>query len=157
MKINYKEGLCSECGDIKLIVQKSLSLCTKCNNRRLTKRYSENRKKKQQPEQDARLNKFYREFWDSREHISFESASPLFTYHKWYVHHVLDKKDYPELMFNQDICVLLTLEEHHSWHSIAFSDRKKKLPKTYKRYLELLKKYDRNKYNAEFNSGIEAY
>jgi hypothetical protein len=157
LKIKYKEGICNECGETKLIVQKSLGLCTRCNQRRLTKRYNENRKKKQEPEYEAKLNKFYRDVWDNNTPVCYESGSPLFRYHKWHVHHILDKQHYPNHIFNHDVCVLLSLEKHSLWHTLAPSDRKTQMPKTYQRYLELLKKYDRNKYNAEINSGIDSY
>lgn len=162
MRIKYEEGICSECGLPKLITQKSLCLCTGCNQKRLTKRYNENKKKRYTDGRKAdkeKLQTFYRQVWDSMEgkHICYESSSQLWKFNKWHVHHVLDKESYPDLAFNIDVCVLLTLEQHALWHNLAPSDRRKKMPKTYSKYLELLKKYDKEKYESEINSGIESY
>lgn len=161
MQIKYKYGYCNACGDWKLIIHKSLHLCFTCNEKRKTKKYAERRKKRVgegQKADKAALTKFYREVWDRHtEHKCYESGERLWVYRKWHVHHLLHKEDYPELAFNHDICILLSLEQHALWHTISPSDRKLKMPKTYAKYLEILKKYDRDKYNSELNSGIEHY
>lgn len=145
MKITYKYGICSNCNEPdKLIVQKSLRLCQGCNQRRLTKRYREKRQTKVLSNEKAdktKLTSFYREVWDENPHFCYESGDPLYKFKSWHVHHILHKEDFPELAFNHDICVLLTLEMHSMWHTIAPSDRPKKMPKTYKRYLELCQQY----------------
>lgn len=144
MKINYKEGICSQCNEYKLIIQKSLNLCTSCNQKRLTKKYHENRKKKVNNGQKAdktKLQSFYREVWDRNPPFCYETGQPLWNFKSWHIHHVLHKEDYPELAFNHDTCVLLTLEMHSTWHTIAPSDRAKYMPKTYTKYLSLCETY----------------
>lgn len=146
MKISYKRGSCSECErDDVLIVQKSLKLCSFCNAKRLTKRYNEKRKDKVTAGEKAdktKLVKFYKEVWDRNPPLCYETGERLWNYNKWHVHHVLEKQDYPHLAFDHDVCVLLTLEQHSLWHSIAPSDRPKKMPKTFKKYLDLCHEHD---------------
>ena len=145
MKIKYIEDFCNGCGDKKLIVQKTLKLCIGCNQKRLTKRYQESRKKKISNHEKAdktKLQSFYREVWDSHQPTCYETGQPLWNYRSWHVHHVLHKEDYPNLAFNHDVCVLLTLEMHSLWHTIAPSDRPRLLPKTYQKYLDLCKQYE---------------
>jgi 5-methylcytosine-specific restriction endonuclease McrA len=126
-------------------VQKSLGLIAPCNQKRLTKRYQEKRKQKIKQGKKADKNKledYYRKVWDANDHVCFETDEPLYKFHKWHVHHVLHKEDYPELAFNLDVAVLLSLEKHMLWHDLAPSDRPKKMPKTYSKYLELCKNYN---------------
>lgn len=155
MKINYKIGICADCGREKLIAHKSLKLCWLCNQVRLSKRYAERRKQKIKDGVKAdksKLNSYYKKIWDLREHRCYESGEPLFKFHKALVHHVLHKEDYPALAFNEDVSVLLTWELHSQWHSMAKSDRPRKMPKTWARYLELLKKYDPEQYTEELQN-----
>jgi hypothetical protein len=145
MRIKYNKGTCAECKEPdKLIVQKSLHICQSCNQKRLTKRYREKRQTKVQSNEKAdktKLTSFYREVWDANPPLCFETGDRLWTFRNWNVHHILHKEDFPELAFNHDICVLLTLEMHSKWHTIAPSDRPKMMPKTYRRYLELCEQY----------------
>jgi len=143
MKINYKYGICSDCGRESLIVQKALCLCQFCNSKRLTKKYAENRKKKVEKGTKASVpDRFYKMVWAMNDHVCYETGEPLYTYHKALVHHVLHKEDYPELALKLDVCVLLTWQAHSNWHTMAKSDRKDKMPKTWAKYLELCKQYN---------------
>lgn len=147
MKISYKYGSCSgDCGrDNVLIIQKSLGLCAWCNQKRLTKKYQERRKARIDAGQKAdktKLEKYYRQVWDQNEHVCYETAEPLYKFHKWHVHHVLHKEDHPTLAFNLDVSVLLSLEAHMRWHDMAKSDRPVKMPKTWAKYLDLCKQYN---------------
>lgn len=159
MKISYKKGTCKgDCGrEDVLIVNKSLCLCQWCNQKRLVKRYNENRNKKVKNGTKARVpESFYKKVWNNQPHFCYETGEPLYTYRNWHVHHVLHKEDYPEHALNPDVCVLLSLDVHATWHNLAPSDRPKYMPKTYKRYIELLIKYDPYEYDRimEASKGI---
>lgn len=147
MKITYKYGACNgECGrDHVLIVHKSLSLCMNCNQKRLSKKWRESRSKKVTKGEKAdkgKLQDFYREVWDRNPHVCYESGEALHRYFSWHVHHVLHKEDHPALAFNPDVCVLLSLLEHSRWHTMAKSDRARRMPKTWAKYLELCETYN---------------
>jgi hypothetical protein len=146
MKIKYKYGECGcGCGREGLIIHKGLKLISGCYQKHLSKKYAERRRKRVNSGEKAdksKLSSFYKQVWDSQYHVCFETNEPLFTYHKWHVHHVLHKEDYPELAFNKDICVLLTLEQHSTWHQLAKSDRARKMPRTWSRYLQLCETYN---------------
>lgn len=142
MRIKYKEGICSRCNKPKLIVNKSKKLCLYCNNTvRLQRSLAKQKLKKQYVATD-KMEDFYKTFWKSQpEKRCFETGQQIYKYNKWHIHHILHKNIYPEHTLNPDVCVLLTLEMHSLWHTIAESDRKKLMPHTYNRFLELKHKY----------------
>lgn len=146
MQIKYNKGICAKCGKDKVIVNKSKKLCLWCNSMAAKARTIARQAKRiatgKQVDKNA-LKSFYHQFWKAQhEHICFESGERLFTFRNWHIHHVLHKEDYPEHANNMDVCILLTLEFHALWHSLAPSDRAKKMPKTYERYLQLKQKYE---------------
>lgn len=116
----------------------------KCNNKAAAKRSFERKKANvnKNKEFTDKLKGFYKIAWDSIPNkVCYETGVPIYTFNKWHIHHVLEKKYYPEHIFNTDVCILLTLEMHALWHSIAPSDRSIKMPKTWAKYNELLNKY----------------
>ena len=147
MKITYKKGTCKgDCGksDV-LLVHKSLGLCQFCDMKRKMKKYAEKRKERVKTGEKAdknKLQRFYKTVWEKSEPYCYETGERLWRYHSWHVHHVLHKEDYPLLAFNEDICVLLTLEQHMKWHDLAKSDRPRFMPRTWAKYLELCNKYN---------------
>ena len=131
------------CGKYGLIVQKSLGLIASCNQKRLVKKYQERRKQKVKEGKKAQVpERYYKMVWAMNDPVCFETGVPLYHYHKWHVHHLLHKEDYPELALKTDISVLLSLEMHMQWHQLAKSDREKKMPKTWAKYVEICKKYN---------------
>lgn len=145
MQQKFKEGVCKQCNKLKLITNKSKQLCLHCNQIQSLKRTLARRNLKIQAGKVVDLSKmakFYKEFWAVTPHYCFETNQPLYTYRAWHVHHLLEKKDYPQYALNNDVCVLLTLQQHALWHSLTDSDRAIKMPKTYKKYLEIKQKYN---------------
>jgi hypothetical protein len=139
------KGLIQGCGKSKPIVHKSLKLCFYCNVNRLRKLSEARRKKRGSFIDYPKLQKFYKQFWDSQVYKRcFETGEPLPFFRNWFCHHVLDKKHYPEHTYNQEVMVLLTLEVHSDWHASTEEDKAIKHPKTYAKLCEL-----RNKYNLK--------
>lgn len=145
MKIKYRNGICSDCGGDKLIVQKSKKLCFTCNRKRLSNLAEEKRKKKIQEGKVLDYNElqdFYKAFWKSQpEKICFETGKPLFKFHKWHVHHLLEKSKYPQAAFDFDNCVLLNLEQHSLWHHLTEKRKEIMMPRTFEKYLKIKEKY----------------
>lgn len=142
----YQKGDCSKCGRNRLIANKSKKLCVFCNKLASIERTKE-RKKKLIEQGKAidydKLNDFYLDFWNSfEEKKCFETGENLYQFNKWHIHHILEKRDYPQHALNEDVCVLLSLEQHSLWHSLSEERKKALMPKTYKRYLELIEKYN---------------
>lgn len=148
MQVKLKQGICSSCGKDKLIINKSKKLCFICNNKASMARQALRKAKRIADGKAVDLTKmarFYKTFWrNSKQHVCFETGEPLYVYRAWHVHHLLEKKDYPHLAYNEDICVLLTLNQHALWHSLTDEDRAIKMPKTYAKYLQLKQKYNAN-------------
>jgi 5-methylcytosine-specific restriction endonuclease McrA len=144
MIIKYKEGICAGCGETKIIYNKSKKLCPRCNTIRLVNQ-SKLRMEKKVKEGKAldynRLNKFYKEVWDSQNKVCWESGEKLYTFHKWHIHHLLEKDKHPEAAFDIDNCVLLTLEQHSLWHHLTDKRREMLMPNTYTKYLHIKEKY----------------
>ena len=139
----YKQGICSGCGKEKLIIVKSKRLCYYCKLKESIKRTKERKIKKGKYIDYDKLGTFYKQFYEQHPtRRCFESGQPIYNGKPWNCHHVLEKKHYPEHIFNSDVCVLLTLELHSLWHTLSDEDRATKMPKTYARYLELLEKYN---------------
>lgn len=145
MIAKYKTGVCKGCGKEKLIVVKSKKLCYYCNIKASIQRTKERKIKKGTYLDYDKLGTFYREFYEQHPtKRCYESDRYIRNGKHWNVHHVLEKRQYPEHIFNSDVCVLLTLELHSLWHTLSDEDRAIKMPKTYNRYLELLDKYITN-------------
>lgn len=146
MNIKYKEDICWGCNLPKLITQKSLHLCTSCNNKRLSKSYRERLKKRIKEGKitdKQRLSRFFKKYWSKyKEHVCFESGEKLYYYSSWHLHHLIEKGPHPELAYKEDNIVYLTLQYHSLWHSSTDEQKKKLMPKTYKRYLEIKLKYN---------------
>jgi len=143
MTPKYKTGVCKGCGKEKLIIVKSKSLCYYCKIKASAQRTKERKIKKGTSLDYGKLATFYREFYERHPtRKCFESGRFIYDGKHWNVHHCLEKKRYPEHIFNPDVCVLLTLQLHSLWHTLSEEDRKIKMPKTYTRYLELLEKYN---------------
>jgi hypothetical protein len=143
--VTYKKGICNNCGKEKLIVIKSRKLCYICSAKVSAQRTYERKLKKGTLLDYSKLKQFYADFYNNHPtQICFETGVKIYNGKHFNVHHVLEKKDYPEHMFNTDICVLLTLEAHSLWHSLSNIDRQLKMPKTYCKLLELKKKYNIN-------------
>lgn len=116
----------------------------KCNAKAGAKRTAQRKKIKtvKNKEFSKALDTFYKIVWDNTPlKVCYETNDTLYAFNKWHVHHVLEKKYYPEHVLNQDVCVLLSLEAHALWHGLAPSDRQKKMPKTWAKYIELIKNY----------------
>ena len=75
-------------------------------------------KRTRKPIDEESLNKmreFFLSIWSKRTHHSEVSG----TFLEWeplsiYFHHILSKKNYPELMYDPDNIILLTLSEHEN-------------------------------------------
>lgn len=148
MQIKYKTAICSRCEKEKLIVNKSRKLCLFCNQKASLERAQLRRKERilNGKELDkSKLAKFYKDFYNTHPtKRCFETNEPIRSYRSWNCHHLLEKKDYPQYAFIDEICVLLTLEMHSLWHSLSNENRAKKMPNTYNQYLLI-----KNKYNNE--------
>lgn len=139
MQIKYKKGICAACGKEKLITQKSKKLCYYCQAKASAKRSIERKIKQGKFIDKSALLKFYESFYNKQpEKICFETGVPIPNFRIWNVHHVLEKHKYPEYTFNEDVCVLLTLEQHSLWHGLNDSDKQIKMPKTWKKYQQLM-------------------
>ena len=146
MKQILKSGVCSNCNEEKIIYHKSKKLCKICNLKRLSKQ-SHERQKKKIAEGKAldynKLNTFYKQFWDlQKDKKCYETDEIIITFHKWHVHHLLEKNRFKEAAYDFDNCVLLTLQQHSLWHGLTDEERQKQMPKTYKKYLEMKQKYE---------------
>lgn len=80
---------------------------------------------------------FYSQIWKDRDHICFESnvllkGEILSTY----FNHILEKSIYPEYRWEIWNIKLVSQEVHEQWHL-----DKKKCPKMYSYYLDMLEKY----------------
>lgn len=146
MRVTYKKGICSKCGEVNIIYNKSKKLCPRCNTLRLVLLAKEREKKKIDSGRaiDYKLiDKFYKKFWDSQVNkVCFETGEKLYKFHKWHVHHLIPKKKRVDLAYNFDNCVLLTLEMHSLFHSLSRKDLKEKMPKTYERLTQIEKMYE---------------
>lgn len=145
MIIKYKKGICSDCGQEKTIYHKSRKLCSSCNSKRLAKKAKEryiSNVEKDKALDYKKLDKFYKEFWDSNKvKECYETKKPLYKFHKWHVHHLIEKHLYPQAAFDFENCVLLTLEQHSLWHHITDKRKQIMMPNTYERYLKIKEKY----------------
>lgn len=145
--MGYKWGICSECGQPKIIVNKRLGLCALHDIKRKAKIYAERRKEKAKQGlvvDKTEMAKFFKYYWEKHtDRRCFETGEPLYYYKSYYLHHLLEKQPYPQLAFKEDNIVYLSHLQHSLWHSLTDSERQKQMPKTYKRYL-----YIKNKYNV---------
>lgn len=146
MQQKLKNGICKGCGKSTLIVQKSKGLCLLCNTKLSLERQRQRKLLKINKGiivDPKRINIFYQNFWNTQPiKICYETGVPLYTFKSWHVHHLLEKKDYPQYAYNMDVCVLLSLESHSLWHSLIEIDRKLRMPKTYEQYLKTKHKYN---------------
>lgn len=55
---------------------------------------------------------FFKRIWKKRVHKSEVSGEVLGRFSTWYFHHILPKSSYPELAFDEENIILLTVEEH---------------------------------------------
>lgn len=142
MQIKYKIGVCGDCGKEKLIVVKSKKLCYYCSLKQQRKRTITRKKLRGTYVDNSKLTKFYKEFYDNHPTKKcFESDEFISNYKSWNCHHIIEKAKHPEFTFNEEVCVLLTLEKHALWHSLTEENRELKMPKTYQRYLELKEQF----------------
>lgn len=117
----FSVGLCSECGNANMLVNKSLKLCIGCNQKRLYKQSLERKKIKIKDGKiinPSRLDKFYKQYWDTnKERFCYECGCPLYVYKKWHIHHVIPKRHFLkylpiDIVYNNDFCIYLCLEHH---------------------------------------------
>lgn len=76
------------------------------------------------------------EIWSERDHYSEVSGEPLGEFHPIFFSHLVTKGSRPDLRYNKENIMLMTVEEHSKWE---FGDRdklrKNKLwNKVFKRY-----------------------
>lgn len=74
-------------------------------------------KRKLQIEKDNEIIKldddFYAAIWNNREHICYECGCNLgYKFKKWFAHHILPKKSFPEYRHTPENIVLLCLIHH---------------------------------------------
>lgn len=148
-KPKYPIGLCTGtinfkgCQKSKPIYHKGRKLCLYCNLKRLRQLSVARKIKKGTYIDPTKLNAFYRSFWDSQPNkVCYETGERLGFYHKWHVHHVIEKKPHPEHIFNLDVCVLLSQLQHSLWHGLERKDKERLMPRTFKRLVELETKYN---------------
>lgn len=141
----YEKGICSKCGLPKLIVNKRLNLCALDDRKRKATIYAIRRKEKAKRGEKvdkAEMAKFFKYYWNKySDHRCFETGEPLYFYKSYYLHHCLEKQDYPELAFKEDNIIYLSLILHSNWHSLTDSEKEKQMPKTWKKTNETKKKY----------------
>lgn len=118
-------------------------MCFNCSQKASIAR-SKARKKLKEPKEAKKyenLEPFYKQVWEMQHKVCYESGQQLYNYHNWHVHHLLEKKHYPEYKLNPDVCVLLTLEQHSKWHTLPPSELETKMPKCWAKLQELKQKY----------------
>ena len=86
----------------------------------------------------------YWDIWTVREHKSFISGTPLLDPNQaaWVSQfaHVIPKSKYPQIRFNPEYVVLLTVDEHFGWDNLTDDQRRKFYPYADWDKLEDLKK-----------------
>lgn len=144
--IKYSLGTCLECGKIKLITNKRKHLCMYCNSKILMKKSLDRKKEKISKGlivDPAKMSTFYKEFMVANQpHVSYETGDAITNCRPWNIHHLLEKKDYPNLALNHDVCIYLTLAEHSTWHQLSNKSRQEQFPNSYAKYLQLKEKYN---------------
>jgi hypothetical protein len=118
MQIKYEEGICLECGLLKIIVHKSKCLCYLCLNKLRTKKYmkSTESRRKQKGISSSKDKQFYEQIWKERGHICYETGKflgetpslPI----SFYMHHLLEKRNYPQYRYEKWNIVMLHPDIH---------------------------------------------
>lgn len=114
---NYEKGECKNCDREAYIVNKSLQLCNKCNDKRLGD------KKRGQPREMSLFDRIYAE----RGGVSQISGKKLpekgdSRYH-WCFSHILTKGAYPKFKLKPENIKLVTPEEHILWENYKWKVR----------------------------------
>ncbi len=119
MYIKYKEGVCNDCGETKLIVYKAGHLCMGCNAKRKAKK---RKPIKPVSKRGATVIKkdteFYDSIWNERPHFCEECGT--FLGRKWeriYFSHILTKGAYHELRWYKSNINLLCPKHHRQWEN----------------------------------------
>lgn len=140
-----KLGICSKCGELKLIVNKGLKLCAKDDLRRKDALYASRRKERAKQGKvvdKAEMAKFFKKYWaEHTDRRCFESDEPIYTYRSYHFHHCLEKHLYPKLAYEESNIIYLTLYFHSLWHSLTEKERAKQMPKTWKKYEQTKKRF----------------
>lgn len=146
IKIKYVIGICRCCGQEGWITNKSLGLRLWCDNKRKSALYRKRRKereKKGEKTDRTKLAKFFKHYWETHpNHVCYETGEPLYFYKSWYIHHLIEKDGREDLAFKEDNIIYLSQQQHSLWHNLAESEREKKMPKTYQKWIETKQKYN---------------
>ena len=120
MALQYKKGLCSECGEDKIIVKPSKKLCYKCNEVRLDQtrvaKPKTSIKAKKKPSGELVL---FQSIWSTRSQVSYLSgkdlsSTPNYLWLNMFAH-VLSKSQskYPKFKLYAKNIILLSPDEHY--------------------------------------------
>jgi hypothetical protein len=119
MAIEYRKGICSSCGEDKMIVKRTYMLCYKCNESRLDKTRGPKKKtpikSKSKPSGELTL---FKSIWSTRTQVSFLSGRDLSSVpdYLWLnmFAHVLSKSQskYPKFKLYSKNIILLHPDEH---------------------------------------------
>lgn len=143
--MRFKLGICSKCGELKLIVNKGLKLCAKDDWKRKATLYASRRKERAKQGKvvdKAEMAKFFKKYWEKYlDHRCFESGEPLYYYKSYFIHHLLFKEPYPQFAYKEDNIIYLSHLNHALYHSLTEAEREKQFPKTTKRLHDIRKKY----------------
>lgn len=116
-------GVCSKCGKVRYIVNRTKCLCDDCNYRRLhdgksrrevaLERNSYKVSRKKTPTGELAL---FREIWNEREHVCVRCGKRLMEPMRvHYFSHIKSKGAYPELRLCKDNIELLCIECHQKY------------------------------------------
>ncbi len=135
-------GVCRKCNDgaeVQL-VSRSKSLCLYHYREEKLQKYKEklaakkeytgiNQVSEKQKEIDRLDEKFYKEIWRTRPHVSEVSGADLpARMERWFMSHILPKKLYPHYRHNPENILLMTKAEHTMWdHGIPHGDKWQKV------------------------------
>jgi DNA segregation ATPase FtsK/SpoIIIE-like protein len=153
-------GVCCECNDgvQKRLVSRKSSLCpthyTKKKNEERREKFKEKGYPKgidpvsdKQKEIDKLDEKFYRQIWNTRKHVSEVGGEALpEKMERWFMSHILCKKLYPHYRHNPENLLLMTKPEHTKWdHGIPHGEKWEKV--------KLLRDRLREEYNRKEREG----
>jgi len=119
---------CKKCGKQTYLYAKGL--CLQCY---WLNRYYINKARNQRRHENRSVYKtevdMYYNVWNAREHVSFISGYPLQgpTSSMWRSQfaHVIPKSKYPQVKYDDDFVVLLTVDEHHAYDNMTEDQRQK--------------------------------
>lgn len=109
-----ESGICSKCGEFRVIANKSKKLCYICNKKRLS---TKNKKKRQYIKVKPRVTgerELFLSIWEKRPHFCVNCGAPLGDEPKThFFSHIKSKAAFPELRLDENNIELLCLQCHY--------------------------------------------